>query len=158
MSTNQLFFFVKRLWQICCVAFSAKGSLRQKWNQRNYTNKNIFSNYNNWNRNCASDVIYIDPYLFLISYYHVFLNLKKILNNLKRSWQNISALDHQCLPSGSGHGGLTHDEKFISTLHKNYSFVQCLQNCVEWYGPFGPWHPSFKEVPFHIKTTIGWSN
>ena len=36
------------------------------------------------------------------------------------------------------------DKTFISTLHKNYSFVRRLQNCVEWYGPFGPWHPSFK--------------
>ena len=35
------------------------------------------------------------------------------------------------------------DKKFISTLHKNNSFVRRLQNCVEWYGPFGPWHPSF---------------
>ena len=35
-------------------------------------------------------------------------------------------------------------KKFISTLHKNYSFVRRLQNCVEWYGPLIPWHPSFK--------------
>ena len=32
----------------------------------------------------------------------------------------------------------------LSTLHKNNSFVRRLQNCVEWYGPFNPWHPSFK--------------
>ena len=38
------------------------------------------------------------------------------------------------------------DKTFISTLHKNYSFVRRLQNCVEWYGPFGPWHPSFKNL------------
>ena len=30
------------------------------------------------------------------------------------------------------------DKKFIPTLHKNNSFVRRLQNCVEWYSPFGP--------------------
>ena len=43
------------------------------------------------------------------------------------------------------HSGKICDKKFISTLHKNYSFVRRLQNCVEWYGPFSPWHPSFKK-------------
>merc|ERR1711872_38301 len=38
------------------------------------------------------------------------------------------------------------DKTFISTLQKNYSFVRRLQNCVEWYGPFGPWHPSFNRI------------
>merc|ERR1711872_898431 len=38
------------------------------------------------------------------------------------------------------------DEKFISTLHKNNSFVRRLRNCVEWYGPFSPLLPTFKGV------------
>ena len=47
------------------------------------------------------------------------------------------------------------DKKFISTLHKNNSFVRRLQNCVEWYGPFSPWHPSFNEsTHFIFKMTI----
>ena len=40
------------------------------------------------------------------------------------------------------------DKKFISTLHKNNSFVRRLQNCVKWYGPFSPWHPSFNILGF----------
>ena len=43
-------------------------------------------------------------------------------------------------------------KKYISTLHKYNSFVRRrLQNCIDWYSPFGPWHPSFNEQTLILK-------
>ena len=81
---------------------------------------------------------------------------------LKRSRQDISALDHQCLPPRipkrspspwADLSGKICDKKFISTLHKNHTFVRRLQNCVEWYGPFGQWHSSFNRAKRKGKKT-----